>query len=74
MSVNYPVRKIPDDMPENILTQRIIKCAIEVHKQLGPGLLENVYENALTVEFELNGLAFAQQVQIPIVYSRSEER
>lgn len=68
MSVNYPVRKIPDDMPENILTQRIIKCAIEVHKQLGPGLLENVYENALTVEFELNGLAFAQQVQIPIVY------
>ncbi|NOT03685.1 MAG: GxxExxY protein [Anaerolineales bacterium] len=55
-------------MPENAITQRIIKCAIEVHKQLGPGLLENMYENALTVEFELEGLSCKQQLAIPAIY------
>lgn len=68
MSLNYSVRRIPEDIPENAVTQRIIKCAIEVHKQLGPGLLENVYENALAVEFELDGLIYQQQLKIPIVY------
>jgi GxxExxY protein len=68
MSLNYPVRKIPEDIPENAITQRIIKCAIEVHKQLVPGLLENMYENALTVEFELEGLPYKQQLEIPAVY------
>lgn len=68
MSLNYPIRKIPDDMPENVITQRIIKCAIEVHKQLGPGLLEGIYEDAMAVEFELEGLKYQQQLQIPIVY------
>ena len=68
MSLNYPVRKIPEDIPENAITQRIIKCAIEVHKQLGPGLLENMYENALTVEFELEGLSYKQQLGIPVIY------
>jgi GxxExxY protein len=68
MPLNYPVRKIPEDIPENAITQRIIKCAIEVHKQLVPGLLENMYENALTVEFELEGLPYKQQLEIPAVY------
>ncbi len=68
MSINYPVRKIPEDMPENAVTQRIIKCAIEVHKQLGPGLLESIYENALGVEFELEGLSYKQQLAIPVIY------
>ena len=68
MSVNYYARKIPDDIPENAVTQRIIKCAIEVHKQLGPGLLESIYENAMAVELELNGSKYQRQVQIPVLY------
>jgi len=68
MSLNYPVRKIPEELPENAITQRIIKCAIEVHKQLGPGLLETIYENALAVELELEGLSYKQQLAIPVIY------
>lgn len=56
------------DLPENKITERIIKCAIEVHRQLGPGLLESVYEEALTIECELNGLHVARQVKIPVQY------
>jgi len=66
--LNYPVRKIPEELPENAITQRIIKCAIEVHKQLGPGLLETIYENALVVELELEGLSYKQQLAIPVIY------
>ena len=68
MSLNYPVRRITEDIPENSITQRIIKCAIEVHKQLGPGLLENIYETAMTVEFELEGLTYKRQLEIPVIY------
>jgi GxxExxY protein len=56
------------DIPENAITERIIKCAIEVHRQLGPGLLEGVYEEALAIECELDGLRVARQVIIPIDY------
>ena len=38
------------------LTERIIGCAIEVHRQLGPGLLEGIYESALCAEFQDAGL------------------
>jgi len=68
MSAQYPVQKIPADMPENVVTDRIIKCAIEVHKQLGPGLLESMYESAMAIEFELEGLNFRQQIKIPAIY------
>ena len=50
------------------LTERIIGCAIEVHRQLGPGLLESTYESALAVELELNGPRFQRQVPFPISY------
>ena len=53
---------------ETELTQRIIGCAIEVHRQLGPGLLENVYESALCVELEFQGLTFTRQVGLPLYY------
>jgi len=59
------------DLPENKITERIIKCAIEVHRQLGPGLLEGVYEKALIIECELEGLQVAQQVKIPVEYKGS---
>ena len=69
---NFPVKYIPSDMPENAITERIIKCAIEVHKQLGPGLLESIYEDAMTVEFELEGLRYSQQVKLPVIYKGRE--
>jgi GxxExxY protein len=50
------------------LTGKIICCAIEVHRQLGPGLLESTYESALYVEFELSDLIFQRQVIYPITY------
>jgi GxxExxY protein len=56
------------NLPENAITERIIKCAIEVHKQLGPGLLESLYENAMAIECELEGLSVKRQVNLPVNY------
>jgi GxxExxY protein len=49
-------------------TDRIIRCALEVHRTLGPGLLENVYEAALCVELAASGIPFDRQVQVPLFY------
>jgi GxxExxY protein len=50
------------------LTQRVIGFGIEVHRELGPGLLESVYEECLCFEFTRNGIAHARQVPLPVVY------
>ena len=50
------------------LTEKIIGCAIELHRTLGPGLLEATYEAALCVELELAGLKFERQVGVPVNY------
>ena len=50
------------DGPHADLTSRIIACVIEVHRILGPGLLESAYEEALCVELKLAGLKFRRQV------------
>ncbi len=50
------------------LTRTIIGCAIEVHKELGPGLLESAYEECLAFELSKAGLKVERQVPIPIVY------
>jgi GxxExxY protein len=52
----------------NNLTHKIIGCAIEVHKLLGPGLLESAYEECLCYESSLNGLSSERQVPVPVVY------
>jgi len=52
----------------NSITDRIIKCAIEVHKNLGPGLLESIYEKAMCYELRNEGLHVAPQLTIPIIY------
>ena len=52
----------------NKLTEKVIGCAIEVHRVLGPGLLESVYEEALCIELSDAGLKFQRQVNIPAVY------
>lgn len=50
------------------LTEQIISAAIEVHKELGPGLLESIYEEALCHEFGLRGLPFERQKEVEILY------
>lgn len=50
------------------LSYEIVGFAIEVHKELGPGLLENVYEQCLKFELENNGYTVQQQVTLPINY------
>ena len=50
------------------LTERVIGCAIEVHRELGPGLLESAYEECLCYELKLNGLLYERQVPLAVVY------
>ena len=52
----------------NQLTEQIIGAAIEVHRELGPGLLESAYQKALAYEFALRGLKFEEQKLCPIKY------
>lgn len=53
---------------ETTLTRRVIGCAIEVHKTLGPGLLEVIYETCLCREFTRNGIQFDRQRKLPVYY------
>ena len=55
-------------MDENSISSRIIGIAIELHKKLGPGLLESAYENALAYDLNANELETKQQVPMPFVY------
>lgn len=55
-------------MDKDPLTEKIIGLAIEVHKDLGPGLLESVYEECLHYELLNNGLFVERQKNIPIIY------
>jgi GxxExxY protein len=54
--------------PDNELTRRVIGCAIEVHRTLGPGLLEAVYEACLCRELAQSRMEFVRQRRLPIVY------
>jgi GxxExxY protein len=54
------------------LAEKVIGCAIEVHKALGPGLLESAYERCLAREFALNGLKTVWQVPLAVAYKGVE--
>lgn len=56
------------DLTLNHITKEIIGAAIEVHKTLGPGLLESVYQNCLFLEFQKRNLKFKAQAIVPIHY------
>jgi GxxExxY protein len=64
--------KKPDNSPMNAPTEaaatQVIGAAIEVHRQLGPGFLESVYEEALAVESRLRGVPFARQLAFALDY------
>jgi GxxExxY protein len=55
-------------MTDNEITHEIIGAAMEVHKRLGPGLLESAYEECLSHELRLRNLKVEQQIGIPVVY------
>ena len=55
------------------LTGKIIGAAIEVHRQLGPGFIESIYENALVYELRKRGLKVEQQLEVPIIYDGNVE-
>lgn len=52
----------------NSITEKIIGCAISVHRGLGPGLLESAYEECLCYELSQIGLRFMRQVPLPVTY------
>lgn len=52
----------------NALTQKIIGCAIEVHRALGPGLLESIYESAMCIELDDERSSYSTQTRLPVYY------
>src|ERR1700730_4298380 len=61
-------RKTRKELRDSEITDAIISAAIAVHRELGPGFIESVYEQALAVEFALRGIAFVRQKPIPLFY------
>jgi GxxExxY protein len=55
-------------MEKDPLTEKVIGCAIDVHRGLGPGLLESTYEQCLAYELSANGISFKLQQPMPIEY------
>ncbi len=55
-------------MIENDVTGNIIDCCIKIHRMLGPGLLESVYEEVLAYELKKKGLLCERQVEVPVFY------
>lgn len=55
-------------MEINKITELVIGCAIEVHKSLGPGLLESAYEECLAFELQKTGLKVERQKPVPVIY------
>ena len=68
--IDYPPLNERDreDMDRDRLTERVIGLAIEVHRALGPGLLESAYEKCLSFELKSHGIPFRRQVPLPVVY------
>lgn len=61
-------------MNENELSYVVIGLALELHKKVGPGLLESAYENALGFDIQEAGLVIQQQVPIPFYYKKKKWR
>ncbi len=57
------------EMKHADMTERIIRCAIDVHKALGPGLAREFYAKALAIELERSGLSFVPDVAVKVIYA-----
>ena len=60
-------------MTENEISYKIIGAAIELHKTIGPGLLESAYENALAFDLKEMGFTVKQQVPMPFIYKNIKQ-
>ncbi len=60
-------------MTENEISYRVIGAAIEIHKSIGPGLLESAYENALAYDLKQLGFDVRQQVAMPFIYKEVKQ-
>jgi GxxExxY protein len=65
---------VPTDDEIHNLTEGVIGCAIEVHRTLGPGLLESVYRECLTLELAANGFGFERELCLPLMYKGQKVR
>lgn len=61
-------RRGAETQRENEITEIVIGCAIEIHRALGPGLLESAYEACLCYELSQKGVPFKRQVSLPLSY------
>ena len=66
--MNQESRKAGRALRDVQITEQIIAAAIRVHRELGPGFLESIYEEALAVEFALSGIQFVRQYTVPLFY------
>ena len=66
--MNQESRKAGKPLRDAQITDQIIGAAIRVHRALGPGFLESIYEEALAVEFALSGIQFVRQYPVPLFY------
>ena len=66
--MNLEARKPGRELANKELTDRIIAAAIRVHRELGPGFLESMYEEALGIELSAAGILFERQKLLPIFY------
>src|SRR5690349_12583390 len=66
--MNQENRKTGKGLRDSQVTEQIIAAAIRVHRALGPGFLESIYEEALAVEFALAGIQFVRQYTVPLFY------
>ncbi len=66
--MNLETRKPGSDLGNKELTEKIIAAAIRVRKELGPGFLEAMYEEALAIELTWKGLSFERQKLLPVFY------
>jgi GxxExxY protein len=64
----FRARNVPAGEEHNALTERVIGAAIEVHRLVGPGLTEDMYEEALAHEFDLKMIHYQRQVHVPVTY------
>ena len=67
-SLGNPASNATFELVHKELAREIVGAAIEVHRHLGPGQLERVYQAALELELELRGMAFRRQVPVPLMY------
>ncbi len=66
--MNQENRKAGRTLRDAQTTEQIIAAAIRVHRALGPGFLESIYEEALAVEFALSGIQFVRQYTVPLFF------